>query len=461
MRHRIGAGRAGAASMAMAGMTPGMARAHASEQGFVLLLPTDVYISAGGASVALTILLLAVLPARMARGLFRPLRLWPVKNLNIRHGSSLISMAVLLALIAAGWGGSRDPLGNPLPLTIWVVWWMGMVTWEGVFGGLWRRLNPWTGAGWLLAQLGRRRVPLRYPRSLGHWPAVAGLLGFGAFLLADPAPADPARLALIVGLYWLGTLILLLLFGVKWLYYGEFVTVLMRQYGRMALIGRARGRQGFGLPGWQWMRRGGVGASAAIFALLLLGTGSFDGLNETFWWFGVLGLNPLEFSGRSAVIGSNLVGLIGANLMLVTAFVAALALGLRLAGGGVGIARALGVFAPSILPIALAYHIAHYLPSFLVDGQYVLARISDALGGPHVHVTAGFLNTPGPVRVIWLCQAGVVVLGHVVAILMAHVMALRLMGGHRRAVVSQLPLAVFMLGYTVFGLWLLASPRAG
>ncbi|MFU1478171.1 hypothetical protein ACM25N_10895 [Roseovarius sp. C7] len=458
MRQIIGAGIAGGAGIA----TAHMARAHASEQGFVLLLPTDVYISAGGASVALTVILLAVLPENVARGLFRPLRLWRVKNVNIRHGSSLISMAVLLALLAAGWAGSRDPLANPLPLTIWVIWWLGMVTWEGVFGGLWRRLNPWTGAAWLLAQLGgRRRVPLSYPRQLGHWPAVAGLLAFGAFLLADPAPADPARLAAIVGAYWAGTLVLVLLFGAKWLVYAEFVTVLMRQYGGMAVLGRSNGRQGLGLPGWQWMRRGGVGLSGAIFALLLLGTGSFDGLNETFWWFGVLGLNPLEFSGRSAVIGSNLAGLIGANLLLVIAFVGALALGIRLAGGGVGLRRAVGVFAPSILPIALAYHIAHYLTSFLVDGQYVLARISAALGGPHVHVTAGFLNTPGPVRVIWLSQAGVVVIGHVVAILMAHVMALRLMQGHRRAVVSQIPLALFMVGYTVFGLWLLASPRGG
>ena len=40
----------------------GMALAHAAEQGFVLLLPTDVYIGAGVASVALTVVLLALLP---------------------------------------------------------------------------------------------------------------------------------------------------------------------------------------------------------------------------------------------------------------------------------------------------------------------------------------------------------------------------------------------------------------
>jgi hypothetical protein len=45
-------------------VTAQAAQAHASEQGFVLLLPTDAYIAAGGAVVALTVLLLAVLPGR-------------------------------------------------------------------------------------------------------------------------------------------------------------------------------------------------------------------------------------------------------------------------------------------------------------------------------------------------------------------------------------------------------------
>ena len=44
----------------------GRAQAHATEQGFVLLLPTDAYIAAGGATVALTVLLLALLPGRVA-----------------------------------------------------------------------------------------------------------------------------------------------------------------------------------------------------------------------------------------------------------------------------------------------------------------------------------------------------------------------------------------------------------
>ena len=81
------------------------------------------------------------------------------------------------------------------------------------------------------------------------------------------------------------------------------------------------------------------------------------------------------------------------------------------------------------------------------------------LGLGHFYVTTGFFNTPGTVHAIWLGQAGAVVAGHVVAILLAHTLALRAFGTGQRAALSQAPLAAFMVLYTFFGLWLLASPR--
>lgn len=76
-----------------------------------------------------------------------------------------------------------------------------------------------------------------------------------------------------------------------------------------------------------------------------------------------------------------------------------------------------------------------------------------------MHVTTGFFNTPDSVRAIFLTQAGAVVGGHVLAVILAHVLAMRALGSTRKAVLSQVPLALFMVAYTFFGLWLLASPR--
>jgi hypothetical protein len=227
----------------------------------------------------------------------------------------------------------------------------------------------------------------------------------------------------------------------------------------VGLFARARGRLALGLPGWQILARPAPPLGLAILMLLLLGSGSFDGLNETFLWLGLLGLNPLEFPGRSAVIRPNMLGLLAANAALIAVFAAALWLGDRLAGTRTRLRVLACRYAPTMLPIALAYHVAHYLTSFLLDGQYVLGWLAGTLGAGHVHVSAGFLATPGTVRVIWMTQAGVVVAGHVIAILLAHAIAMRAGHGTRGAAISQAPIAIFMVAYTVFGLWLLAAPR--
>ena len=68
-------------------------------------------------------------------------------------------------------------------------------------------------------------------------------------------------------------------------------------------------------------------------------------------------------------------------------------------------------------------------------------------------------STQDTVRAIFLTQAGAVVAGHMLAIILSHAIAVREFGSARRAVLSQAPLAVFMVLYTFFGLWLLAAPR--
>ena len=441
------------------------AQAHASEQGFVLLLPTDLYISAGTAVVALTILLLIAVPGGALARLFRPVKLWRTRGAGARV-TSLLSTCVLLWLIWVGTSGPRDPLSKPMPLAFWTVFWIGLVSVQGVVGDIWRWINPWSGMAALIRQALGVRPVLHWPARWGRLPALVGFLAFAGFLLADPAPSDPARLARLVGLYWLSTLIAVLLFGPRWLICGEAMTVLMRSYGRMGLLGRTGQRLALGLPGWQTARRGAPPLGAALFVLLLLGSGSFDGLNETFWWLSVLGLNPLEFPGRSAIILQTLAGLAAVNLALIAGYGVSVWLGLRLTRGAVGFAVAFRALAPSMLPIALGYHVAHYLPSFLVDIQYAVAAATDPwangadwLGLGTFYVTTGFFNTQDTVRVIWMSQAAAVVLGHVLAVLLAHLMAARLFAVHRLAALSQAPLALFMVGYTLFGLWLLASPR--
>ena len=447
--------------------------AHVSEQALVLLLPTDVYISAGIAAVVLTVLVLAFLPGRISAGLFRTVQLPGVPVPPILSGAtSLLALALLASLLAAGITGTRDPLGNPLPLFIWTVWWMGFVVLQGAFGNLWTWVNPFTGLGCLLASIGDHRPRLRLPERLGSWPGVGVLLAFGAFYLAYPAPDDPDRLAWTVIAYLVVTFAGMVLFGSDvWLTRCETFTMLLRLYARLAPVRLGRDQSRAGFPGWEIAASEPVPPSLAVFALVMLGVGSFDGLNETFWWLSQIGVNPLEFPGRSAIIAETVTGIIVANVALVTVFGACVWAGLRLAqrygqAGETGFVEAFGRLALSIIPIAFAYHIAHFLTAFLINGQYALVAASDPFGTgadlfgfAHMHVTAGFFNTLGSVRVIWLTQAGAVVIGHIIAILLAHAIAMDMFGSRKAAAISQIPLATFMILYTLLGLWLLASPR--
>lgn len=440
--------------------------AHASEQGFVLLLPTDVYIMAGTVSVALTVVLLTVLPDQFVASVFRPMVLIRRRRTGLRVLTSCLSFLLLAALIWAGFNGPHDPLANPLPVFFWTIWWIGFVAAQGVLGDLWRWLNPWSGPVALLRRTVNIRPFLRFPTQLGHSVAILTFMAFVGFLLADPAPADPTHLARVVGSYWLFTVFALLTFGPRWLSRAEGLTVILRLYSGMGLFGRKGNRWAIGLPGWQALAHRTPPIGIAVLILLMLGSGSFDGLNETFWWLGVLGINPLEFPGRSAVITQNLTGLVLANLWLISAYALTIWLGLALIRSTVPLARAFCLFAPSILPIALGYHIAHYLPSFLVDSQYALAVASDPMGTGAdflglgtFYVTTGFFNAQDSVRLIWLTQAAAVVGGHILAVMLAHATALRHFGSRRQAVLSQVPLALFMVLYTLFGLWLLASPQ--
>ncbi|MDK3018718.1 hypothetical protein [Pseudodonghicola flavimaris] len=455
------------------------ALAHASEQGLVLLLPTDVYIASGAAAVALTVLLMAVLPERVLRVIFAAIRLVVLPKSRLPLVTSTLSALIFLALVVGGLTGPRDPMENPLTLAVWTVFWICVLAVQGLVFDIWRWISPWRGPAALIMRATGGRPLLRLSPRLGAAPAILTFLGVALFLMADPAPADPARLAVVAGGYWLATLVAIGLFGPRWLLRGEGLSVLLRCYGRMSLLARRGGRLHLGLWGWQVLKTRAPQGGLALFMLAILGSGSFDGVNETFWWLQVLGINPLEFPGRSAVVWQNTLGLLAANALLVAVFALTLKLGLMLNRSDLGLGQAVRVFAPTVLPIALGYHIAHYYTALLVDGQYVLELLRDWAGAlshglehglshdhqghveplAHLSVTTGFFNAPDTMRAIWLTQAGAVVLGHVVAVMLAHAVALRVFGTNRRALLSQAPLALFMIGYTFFGLWLLASPR--
>jgi len=174
------------------------ASAHVSEQGFVLLLPTEIYTAAGVAVVIATVMALALLPANIIHQVFTAKR-WRTRHAKIpwSTATSLVVFAVLLALLYLGGFGPRDPLKNLLPLSIWTLWWIGLVALQGMLGDVWHWLNPWHGIARVLGLPGSDTSTPTQPSDPNAqvWPALLLFIGFYLFILADLAPDDPSRLA--------------------------------------------------------------------------------------------------------------------------------------------------------------------------------------------------------------------------------------------------------------------------
>jgi len=125
--------------------------------------------------------------------------------------------------------------------------------------------------------------------------------------------------------------------------------------------------------------------------------------------------------------------------------------------------KTIGAFAHSLVPIAVAYAVAHYFTLLVFQSQALIRLASDPFGtgadwfGTATHTIDFRLVSPDT---IWTVQVATIVMGHVVGLLLAHDRALELAPAPRRAVHSQLPVLALMTLLTVGGLWSLSSGMA-
>ncbi|MFN6924351.1 MAG: hypothetical protein ACK4P8_01745 [Tabrizicola sp.] len=438
--------------------TPGLAFACALPPSVILTLPTGHYITAAALTVALTAILGAAahrLPA-MEPHLVAERRVRLPVTLT-----SYLSFLAFLGLVFVGLFGERDPMHNLMTLVFWTGVWIVVPLGSMVFGNLWRPLNPWTGPVRIARTLLGRTASIGLGR-LGHWPAVAGYAGFVWFQMVSLYPDDPAVLARVALAYWAVIFCLAVLEGEDWLETGEFLTVLFGLIAKVSPLWHepagSRTRLMRGWPGTQVLTMPPLSPSAVVFVSLALAALTFDGLAETFWWQALIGENPLEPTGRSAVMWENTAGLLTVWVLTLGLTLGAILLGRRIGGG-----FATGPVMLSFLAIAAGYHAAHYLVMLLTAGQYTLVALNDPLmtgdswlGLPPFFVSFGFLTDPRVMPLIYAAQFAAILGAHLLAV----VLGLKLAGQGARPV-AHLPMTVLMVAYTVLGLWLLSTARTG
>lgn len=454
------------------GMLPAdMAFAHGVEGGFVLLLPTGYYMLGAALSVAVTFLLLSLRPGHLPGTLYGRVLTSPAFRVPSGLWPATLGSVVLALMVLAGLFGSRDPLQNPLPAFVWTLFWVCFTLLQGLLGPLWRILNPWRAPVFLIERLTGQKPRVRLPARIGYGIAILQFYGFAWFELVDIAPSDPQRLAMAVGFYWLFNLTGMVLVGeTDWRMRAEPFSIFFSLIGRLAPIDWQRSSDGklrvrFGFPGWNLVHQAPLPASGIAFILLTLSAVSFDGLSRSFIWLSAIGINPLAYPGRSAVVLSSSLGILVIFLIMAALYTGSIWLGCRLAGEA-RVALVAGRLVYSIIPISLAFQFSHYLTSVLVEGQNFLRAISDPFargvdlfGTAHLHVTASFLNVFHLVALIFNIQTLVIVVAHALAVVMAHGMLSALPDAPKRAFRLELPFAALMVAYTAFGLWLLSIPR--
>ena len=489
---RSGDGRTGRAAISFAPATlivASPASAHALAERYDLPVPLGLYLGAAGAIVALSFVLLALFARRIPPAADYPrVDLAAAPGLRsivypwLRGGAGAVGLAVFVLIAATSFYGNQDGLKNLAPVAVWVVWWVGLAFIAALIGNPWRALNPWRTAFQLAERLfgpqgTARTPPLTYPGRLATWPAVALFFIFIWLELVWEDSERPASLGTAIiaysGLTWAG----MFAFGCeRWLSAGEIFSVFFTTLGRFAPISG-----GGDDPDPPWTLRpwgvgliagGPVDVSMMAFVVAMLASVTLDGFFETPPWAAVLATiadaaedgayaRLAEWVGLSPGALATSAALVGGPLLLLGVYGATTGLMARAADAAKSSGEIARTFLRTLVPIAIAYHFAHYLSYLLFAGQFIIPLASDPFGlGWDLFGTTLYRIDIGVIdaRAVWFVALSAIVLGHVAALILAHVAAIRRFGPGPAALRSQYPMLALMILYTMSSLWILAQP---
>ena len=418
--------------------------------------------------------------------------------------AQFLAVAALILVVVAGIIGDQTPTRNLAPTAIWIGWWVGFSYLSAFVGNVWAVVNPWAAIfDWSERILSKPRAPRRakvsWPESIGVWPGNALFIVFAWVELIWEGRSIPSLLAwLAIGfsvLTWTGMFI----FGRStWLTHADPFALafsVLSKFGPIE-IRIEHGMYGTGAadkgivesePGEALdhdrcyrgadshrtliLRPPGVGLidhenmsqSLSIFVVVMLSTVTFDGLMATPVWQRIENALyvalPALGDSRLAII--NTLGLLVFCVAFITVYRLVATLIAHASGNRMTPVAASRAFVLTLVPIAIAYLVAHYLSYFLIQGQLLIRLASDPFGfGWNVFGTAHFRPDIGIVgaRFVWYTSLVAIVLGHVAAVSLAHIVALRSFDDPRLAIRSQIPMLVLMIAYTMMSLWIIAQP---
>jgi hypothetical protein len=481
---------------------PGQALAHGIGVSQDLPVPTWLYLFSASAVVLVSFAAIALFgdlfvghsprKYRRANLLQNEALRAALTNGPLLFGLRLLSVGLFLLVVLSGLFGRQVASSNFAPTFVWIVWWVGFSFFVAFMGNLWPLVNPWKvlfeWAEVLARRLGAGKgleLGKPYPASLGVWPALVLYAAFAWVEIVFEGSATPLNIALFVLLYSALTWGGMVVYGKGvWLRNGEAFSVFFDVLARFAPTevrvtdpkycedcGVCRAAEEGCVNCYECFARSvpedrelnlrfpSVGLRSAeratpdrlFFVIFVLASVTYDGLATTPPGVALIGSTTMQRT----------LGLVALPLLFLVVYLVFVKLSQLFGGVYVPFGSLAASYVYSLVPIAIAYQAAHYFTLLLIQGQEIITLLSDPFGwGWNVFGTAGYEIKPGIIEAdtVWKAQIALIVGGHVIAIYLAHVVALRFLPDPKRAMWSQYPMLVLMIFYTCFSLWILSQP---
>jgi hypothetical protein len=186
------------------------------------------------------------------------------------------------------------------------------------------------------------------------------------------------------------------------------------------------------------------------FILLMIGTVTYDGLRETTFWFDLFGSQTYQTSFST-------VAFLLMNLLIIVFYRFACYFAIRVSGEDLNLNEISLKFGHTMLPIAFAYHVTHYLSLLLFEFQTVVYRLNDPFGfgwnlfnvqEPEVNY---FLE---PIA-LWTIMVIVTLAGHMLSVVLAHDLSVKLFG-HQKSDKTQYVFLFITVALTLQALFVLS-----
>ncbi len=388
--------------------------------------------------------------------------------------AGVIGVGLFVLVVCSGLAGAQVALANFAVTFIYVIFWVGTPLASVLFGDVFRAFSPWRTCARALNAFVRvirggtqNAPPLRYPKWLGMWPAVAVIVGFAWLeLVYEPADRDrPSTLAWLSLGYFLVMLVGMMSFGIEeWGGQADGFGAYFNLLSRLSAVCRdKRGvvclRRPLSAITNLQIRPGTIALICTI-----IGTTTFDGFSNGGVW---RNLEPsvqsvfadLGFNQTRAYELAYSVGLLFC-LGLIAAVYRIGIVGVRSVSTRYDTSELTHAFAHTLVPIGFAYVLAHYFSLLIWQGQAIGYLASDPLGnGANLFGTSSYQIDYNIISfaAIWYVQVAALLAGHVAGLALAHDKALVMYDNVEEAVRSQYWMLAVMVAFTSFGLWLLSA----